>query len=158
MAIIDDLAKGATAGVFSGITGIIQVIAGAITGKTPLTAEQQTRLLEQAATLEAAAKTADAALLQGQIDVDKIEAASSDPFQRRWRPAVGWVCVCGLAYQFLICPIFPWCIKIVALLTKHSVAAVPLLPPLDSATLMPLLFGILGLGAMRTFEKVKGSA
>lgn len=158
MSIVDDLTKGAVGGVFGGITGLIQVIAGAITGKTPLTAEQQSRLLEQAAALEAQAKQADAALLQGQIDINKIDAASNDPFQRRWRPLIGYLCGAGLFYQFYVYTMFPWTMKVLALIFKNVdfFSRVPDLPLLDATTLGALTAGILGLGGLRTYEKKKG--
>jgi hypothetical protein len=164
MSIINDLANGAVGGIFGGLSSIISTIAGAITGKTPLTPEQQARLLEQAANLEAQAKAAEAALQQAQIEVNKLDAQSTDPFQRRWRPAVGWVCVCGLAYQFLLCPILPWVVKCIGIFLVmcgvHLPAGLhlPVLPALNDGTLLSMLGGILGLGAYRTVEKVKGSA
>jgi hypothetical protein len=163
MGLIDGLVKGAAGGIFSGITGIISAVAGAITGKTPLTPEKQAEIIEQAANLEAQARAADSALQQAQIAVNQVEAASADPFVRRWRPAVGWVCVCGLAYQFLICPILPWVVKCVGIFLVmcgvhlQSGVHLPILPTLNDSTLLSMLGGILGLGAYRTVEKVKGS-
>lgn len=164
MSLISDLASGAVGGIFGGLTSIISTVAGAVTGKTPLTPEQQARLLEQAASLEAQAKAADAALQQAQIAVNQVEASSADPFVRRWRPAVGWVCVGGLAYQFLLCPILPWAVKCLGILLVlcgvHLPAGVhlPMLPALNDGTLLSMLGGILGLGAYRTVEKVKGAS
>lgn len=83
-----------------------------------------------------------------QIKVNAIEAQSSDFFRGGWRPFVGWVCGVGLAVQFLIAPIATW----VAALMGHALA----FPPLDMGTLMTLLAGMLGLGTLRTAEKVKG--
>jgi hypothetical protein len=161
MGIVDKIVEGGIGGIFSGLTGIISTVAGAITGKTPLTPEKQAELLMQAANLEAQAKAADTALQNAQIEVNKIEAASADPFVRRWRPAVGWACVCGLVYQFLICPILPWIVKCVGIfLVMCGVhlppdVHLPILPTLNDGTLISMLGGILGLGAYRTVEKVK---
>ena len=161
MGLIDKIVEGGVSGIFSGVTSVLSTIAGAITGKTPLTPEKQAEIIMQAANLEAQAKAADAALQQAQIEVNKIEAASTDPFVRRWRPAVGWVCVCGLAYQFLICPILPWAVKCVGIFLVicgvhlQSGVHLPVLPALNDSTLLSMLGGILGLGAYRTVEKVK---
>lgn len=97
-------------------------------------------------------KEIDAALQQAlaQSDTNKVEAASSDPFTSRWRPFIGWVCGCGLGVQFLVGPLFTW----VAGLIGHPVA----FPQLDMGTLLTLLAGMLGLGSLRTVEKVKGVA
>lgn len=89
------------------------------------------------------------AQLQGQLDTNKQEAASQSLFVAGWRPFIGWVCGSGLAIQFIVNPIFTW----IAALAKHPVQ----FPSLDLGTLMTLLFGMLGLGAMRTYEKVQGA-
>ena len=103
--------------------------------------EQRKELVE----LEAAVKIAAA-----QIEVNRTEAADPSLFKSGWRPAIGWVCAAGLGYQFLLRPFLPWLAGTFGL----PVAA---LPALEMDTLMTLLFGILGLGAFRTVEKIKGA-
>ena len=76
-----------------------------------------------------------------QADINKIEAASDDKFKSYWRPALGWVCVAGFSYQLLARPFL--------------LGAGYDFPPLDMETLSALTFGMLGLGAMRTVEKLK---
>lgn len=90
------------------------------------------------------------ALAAQQSDVNKIEAASSDPFVSRWRPFIGWVCGFGLTVQFVIAPFVTWGSR----LAGHAID----FPTLNTETLMTLLFGMLGLGAYRTAEKIKGAA
>lgn len=92
---------------------------------------------------------ADLQLALGQIEVNKAEAQSPDFFRSGWRPAVGWTCTLGLAYQFLLQPVLSW---------LASVKSFPVPPSLDLGTLMTLLFGMLGLGAYRTKEKIEGVA
>ena len=156
MSIITDLTQGATSGLFTGISGLVTSVRSAITGKAVLTPDEQAGLLKQAADIEAAAAKAQVDLSLAQVELDKIDAASSSWFQRNWRPGAGWVCVLGLAYQFLVCPLAPWMIKVVGLIFKVSPDIIPPLPPLDSSTLTPLLLGMLGLGAARTVEKMSG--
>jgi len=84
-----------------------------------------------------------------QTDTNKIEAASSSLFVSGWRPFIGWVCGSGLAYQYLADPMISWAAAI-----QHW----PLPPSLDLGTLITMLMGLLGLGGMRTFEKLNGVA
>ena len=93
---------------------------------------------------------AELALKLEQIKVNALEAQSPDLFRGGWRPFVGWVCGTGLAVQFLVAPLATWA----AALYGHAVA----FPSLDMGTLMTLLGGLLGLGTLRTTEKIKGVA
>lgn len=83
--------------------------------------------------------------VRGQLEINKEEAKSASVFVSGWRPAIGWVCASALAFQYLARP----------LLIGFGYGAS--LPALDD-TLWQLLFGMLGLGALRTVEKVKGAA
>ncbi len=102
------------------------------------------------AQMDLTALQADIQLALGQIDVNKSEAESNSLFRGGWRPAVGWICAAGFAYEFMVRPLLPW---LVNLFMKNPVA---LLPALDVGTLSTLLMGMLGLGGMRTWEKYKG--
>lgn len=81
-----------------------------------------------------------------QAKINEIEAASSNPMAATWRPAAGWVCVLALGYEFLLRPILPWA------LTVAQVPGVPHLPSLD-AVLWELVFAMLGIGGMRSYER-----
>lgn len=87
-------------------------------------------------------------LAKGQLEVNKVEAAHKNMFVAGWRPAVGWVCVAGMAGNFIIIPLANF-----ALALSGSAIAVPLIA---LSEMMPVLMGMLGLGAMRTVEKAKG--
>lgn len=93
---------------------------------------------------------ADTQLAMGQLEVNKAEAESGSLFVGGWRPAVGWICASGLLYQLMMAPLFGWV----------AMNAWQWLPPpkLEMDTLLTLLFGMLGLGAYRTVEKVRGVA
>lgn len=112
--------------------------------------EAKLKALEMAQRGELAVLDADMRLALAQIDVNKAEA-QTDLFRGGWRPAVGWCCVFGLAYQFLAQPLLPWVAAVLGF-------SVPPLPAIDNETLMVLLTGMLGLGGLRTFERVKGKA
>jgi hypothetical protein len=83
----------------------------------------------------------------GQLDVNKVEAAHKNLFVAGWRPAVGWVCCLGMAGNFLIIPLANF-----ALALSSSSITIPLI---ETSEMMPVLMGMLGLGAMRTVEKTK---
>lgn len=90
---------------------------------------------------------ADLQLSLAQTKFNEVEAASPDLFKSGWRPGAGWVCVCGLAYQFLAQPLLAW---------GSSIADFPAPPVLELGDLLSLLFALLGLGAYRSVERIKG--
>ncbi len=99
----------------------------------------------------------DAGLLAGQQEINKVEATHASLFVAGWRPAVGWVSVAALAYQFIAYPLLTWAW---AWMQSAGWVAPGLQPPplLDVEALMVLLTGMLGIAGARTFEKVKGVA
>lgn len=101
---------------------------------------------EQAGALQELTNAWDNA--KAQLAVNQVEAGSSSIFVSGWRPFVGWVCGFALVYKFLVEP---------ALLFGFAVAGkVVELPPFDFSSLIAILMGMLGLGAMRTYEKTRG--
>ena len=84
-------------------------------------------------------------IAQGQMAINQVEAAHKSLFVSGWRPAVGWVCVLGMFGNFITIPFSNF---VLALLGIDIV--IPLIP---LETMMPVLMGMLGLGAMRTYEK-----
>jgi hypothetical protein len=111
-------------------------------------ADAKLKAVELAQKGELAAMDADVRLALGQLEVNKAEAAT-DAFRGGWRPAVGWCCALGLFYTFLLRPVLPWAVAAFG-------ADVPPMPAIDNEDLMVLLFGMLGLGGLRTFERVRG--
>jgi hypothetical protein len=88
--------------------------------------------------------------IAGQLEINKVEAASASVFVSGWRPFIGWVCGAAFAAQFVVGPLLSWGSRLYGKPVD--------LPPMDVATMMPLLFGMLGLGAYRTAEKLQGVA
>jgi len=109
---------------------------------------KQVELQEIQLGMQRDAAAAIAQQLHDQSAVNQAEAANSNVFIAGWRPFIGWVCGAGLATQFILAPFITW----IAALCKHPVQ----FPALDMGTLLTLLLGMLGLGGMRTFEKVNG--
>ena len=80
-------------------------------------------------------------IAKAQIEVNK-EEAKGNWFQSSWRPATAWICVCGFAVNFLISPLAaPFGIDV---------------PQADTSTMLPVLMGMLGLGGLRSYERVQG--
>ena len=88
-------------------------------------------------------------LLSGQIETNKIEAASSNIFKSGWRPFIGWVCGAAFAYSYIVLPFMQFFVLI-------GVEKPPEFPAIDLAGMMPVLLGMLGLGGLRSFEKNNG--
>lgn len=132
---------------------LIPVIGGVLEKVLPdpqAAADAKVKLLDLAQRGELAVLDAETKLALGQIEVNKTEAGT-DMFRGGWRPATGWACVFGLVYQFLVQPLLPWIVTLFGV-------TVPPLPPIDNETLMVLLTGMLGLGGLRTFERIRGKA
>ena len=85
---------------------------------------------------------------QAQASINQTEAASDNIFVAGWRPVIGWVCGIGFLYQFVVYPTVQWYIAF------KKVDVTP--PPTLDGILMELTFALLGLGAFRTYEKVRG--
>jgi hypothetical protein len=86
----------------------------------------------------------DAAVQASQAKINEVEAASSSWFVRSWRPACAWVCVVAFALQYLLRPVISWIVPAATF------------PAIDTGEMMPLLFGLLGLGTLRSIDKIKG--
>ena len=77
--------------------------------------------------------------LKGQLEINKVEAAHKSLFVAGWRPAIGWVCMLGLLYNPIIANVLSIWVEV---------------PEVDTTLLVPVMMGMLGLGAMRSYEKV----
>ena len=123
------------------IAGIIEAVGGVAsdlitTDKERLAAEIEMKKLDQAIDM-------------AQIDVNKEEAKSQSVFVAGWRPAIGWTCGLAFAYAAVFEPMLRFAAQV---WFGYSGA----FPAIDTDLTMQVLFGILGLGALRTAEKVKG--
>ena len=89
-------------------------------------------------------------VVQGQIDINKEEAKSASVFIGGWRPFIGWVCGTACAWNWIGLPMA----KAGLVLAGYKLD----ISPADLSEMLPILMGMLGLGAMRTAEKFKGVA
>lgn len=134
---------------FLGIGSVIESV-GKVAGDLITTDKERMQL-------ELEGRKLDQAIDLAQIEVNKVEAASSSVFVAGWRPAIGWIGAAAMAYQFLLYPMLLW-----GWTYLQGTGWIPkeLTPPpvLDADQLWVILSGILGIAGMRSYEKTKGVA
>ena len=86
-------------------------------------------------------------LMKAQIEVNKVEASNSNLFVSGWRPFIGWTCGLGMFGNFITIPFSNFVLALVGM-----DIVIPLVP---LETMMPVLMGMLGLGAMRSYEQTR---
>jgi hypothetical protein len=107
-------------------------------------------ILQMAQTGELAQLDADLKIATGQMMVNQSEASSSSLFVSGWRPFIGWICGVAFAYKFVLAP---------AAAFAMTAAGNPIsLPVLDFTEMSTVLLGMLGIGGLRTIEKIRGVA
>lgn len=89
-------------------------------------------------------------VVQGQLEINKVEAGNSSLFVSGWRPFIGWACGAACGWNWLGLPIA----KFVSVALAHPIV----MAPADLTEMLPVLMGLLGLGALRTVEKIQGVA
>ncbi len=117
------------------VAGIIDKVADKIDDFT-LDKEEKAQLIQE--------------INKAQIEVNKVEANSNSLFVSGWRPFVGWTCGVALCYHFVLQPFLTFVL--------YSFGQQITLPTFDMGTLTTILMGMLGLGGLRSYEKVKKSA
>ncbi len=127
---------------------MLQSLIGPVTGLLDKFIEDKDKKNAIAFELSTMAEKHAQELAKAQLEINKTEAKHQSLFVSGWRPAVGWVAVLGMASNFLVIPMANFTLAVV-----NSTISVPVL---DLSEMMPVLLGMLGLGAMRTAEKVKG--
>ena len=94
--------------------------------------------------------TAETSVMIEQIKVNQAEAQNPSTFVSGWRPAIGWICGAACAWNWIGLPIT----KVIAVILDHPIN----LAPADLTEMLPILMGMLGLGGLRTLEKLQGKA
>ena len=89
-------------------------------------------------------------VVQGQIDINKAEAANPSVFVSGWRPFIGWVCGSACAWNWIGLPVA----KVGLSMAGYQID----LAPANLTEMLPVLMGMLGLGGLRTIEKINGVA
>ena len=133
------------------------MIPAVITALVPALGTLIDRLIPDRAAAERAKADMEAALIKAsneaalaQVEVNKIEAGHSSVFVAGWRPAIGWVCAAALAWAFIVGPVATWGMAVFGVRET--------LPAIGTDNLFELVLAMLGLGGLRTFEKMRGVA
>lgn len=108
----------------------------------------KTQAERDAFALQIAQMQADQAAMAAQTAVNAAEASNQNVFVAGWRPAIGWSCAGAFSWSYVLAPLASFFSEALG----HPVH----LPALDISGMMPVLLGMLGLGTMRTYEKVSG--
>lgn len=125
------------------LTGVIGKVIPDNAKAAEINAELQKALIERQGDIDKA--VADAARAQAEVNLKEAEHPSM--FVAGWRPAVGWICAAGCLYGFAVQPTIAWFSTMIGVSSP---------PVLDMSTLIGLLTGMLGMGGLRTYEKIEG--
>ena len=126
---------------------MLQALIGPVTGlldKFIPDADEKAKLAHEIATMS---ERHAQELAKGQIEINKAEAAHKSMFVAGWRPAVGWICALGFASNFILIPMANFALALASIDVQ--------IPMIDTTQMMPVLMGMLGLGTLRTVEKVR---
>ena len=130
--------------IFSGDT--IKTVGGVI-DDMHFSGEEKEKLKLQFAEVEAKLKEKQMAI--NLADAQSTAGGISGMLQRSWRPLIGMSCALAILWEFVLSKF----ILFICGLLQYEVVNIP---ELDMGTLMPLVMSLLGMGALRTFEKTKG--
>tara|TARA_R110000868_G_scaffold147611_3_gene369170 strand:- start:2639 stop:3040 length:402 start_codon:yes stop_codon:yes gene_type:complete len=128
--------------------GLLDTLIGPVTSiidKIIPDKDQAAKLAHEIATM---ADTHAQELALAQMSVNKAEAESGSLFKGGWRPAIGWICGLALFWSFILQPFLVFFLLVFGV-------DLPPLPEIGTADLMPILLGMLGLGGLRSYEKVQ---
>lgn len=135
---------------FIGIGSIVEAV-GKVAGDLITTDKEKLELALESRKLDLQQMQIEQANNLAQIDVNKAEAASSSLFVSGWRPYIGWICGFSLMYASIMEPMARFAAKVFFQYMGDF-------PVIDTTLTMQVLFGLLGLAGMRTYEKMNGVA
>lgn len=138
MNILGLIASGGISELMKGVGTLAKDIRSAVTGE--ISPERKAEIEQKLLELEFASQKA-------QTDINIEEAKHKSIFVAGWRPAIGWCGAVGLFYHFIGHPIFVWVVSIGGWSIKP--------PELNTEGLLSLVFAMLGMGGLRTFEKIR---
>jgi len=130
------------------VGSIIEAV-GKVAGDLITTDKEKMEMEIEQRKLDLEEKKLDMAGDMAQIEVNKAEAQSSSFFVSGWRPFIGWVCGAAVAWNWIG-------LKMLVFFAAYFGHPIPALAPADLGEMMPVLMGMLGLGGLRTIEKING--
>lgn len=137
----------------SGLLALIPLIGSVLDKVLPdatAAADAKLKMVEMVQRGELAELEAAKSLAMGQIDVNREEAKHTSVFVAGWRPFIGWTCGAAFCFKFVAGPL--------AAFVLTAFGNPIQMPVMEFGELLPVLLGMLGIGALRTVEKVKGVA
>tara|TARA_R100001129_G_scaffold174021_1_gene146060 strand:- start:153 stop:551 length:399 start_codon:yes stop_codon:yes gene_type:complete len=126
---------------------MLQALIGPVAGLLDKFIPDADEKMKIAAELSSMAERHAQELAKGQLEVNKAEASSNSMFVSGWRPAVGWSCCLGMIANYILIPMANFGLA----LAEQNIT----IPMIDTSTMMPVLMGMLGLGSLRTVEKIQ---
>lgn len=149
MSWLSDVIAGGGEGLIKGIGETAKDIRAAITGKSVVDPNKQAEIELKLQEMEQKALEYSFLLQKSQADINLEEAKNPNLFVSGWRPSVGWVCSLSFFANFFVIPLGCWVAKFFDKVINP--------PSFDMQTLMTVLLAMLGIGGMRTYEKIKGA-
>jgi hypothetical protein len=135
-------------GVVNGASNLVNSIGNQIRGKVPVDSVELAKLeLEMEKLVNAKAQIL-ATVDQAQATINAEDAKSNSFFKSGWRATAAWICIFGIFNNLILMPTIVWFLQ-------FFMIKVPVTLTLETGELMTMLFGLLGLGAMRSFDKKK---
>jgi len=143
-----DLASIMKGGV-EGVLGSVATIIGKFKADPNIAAQSSATIAQAEAALQTAQLQIEGQLALAQLEINKAEAQSTDKFTNRARPAAMWICNIGFLYATILFPLFTW-------ISENYGWKSP--PQLNIEVLMPTMGILLGVGTMRSYDKMKGTS
>ncbi len=106
---------------------------------------------KQKFTLQLQGAIIESNLATKQLDINAAEASNPNVWVSGARPAIMWICAAAFGWTYVFQPVIMFLLTV----SGHPITS---LPKLDMGEMMPVLFGLLGLGGYRSIEKIKGVA
>lgn len=125
-------------------TALADIVVSTVKSFLPETSADKLRAIE----LAIQQQTLENDILKGQLEINKAEAENPNVFVSGWRPAVGWICAASFAWQFVVMPMLVF-------LSSAFGHVIPV-PVFDTASMISVLGGMLGLGMLRSYDKKQG--